>query len=104
MVAQVDTRNDGLGDLSVWKIETIRWLIWAAWLLGFLASVCAFVTLCGYWAGEQTLQRWTGEGTTPMALNTAASLLALGIAVMILAQAAVTDDRFCRVLKPRTHC
>lgn len=62
-----------------------KWLIWAAWLLGFLAACCASVTLCGYWAGVSEWTSWSPRGTIPMALNTATAILALGVGLMIVA-------------------
>ena len=63
-------------------IVTAKWLMTAAWLLGFLAACPAFMTICGYVTGREWLQRWTEAGTTPMALNTAVCLFLAGVGMM----------------------
>lgn len=85
-------------------MAVVRWMLWIAWLTGFLAFVCAFVAICGYWAGVEEWSRWTPAGTTPMALNTAACILALGAGVMILARVAMGEEGrwLRRILKPLT--
>jgi len=54
----------------------------------FLGGLCAAgvggMTCMGYRNELEHLQRWTKEGSTPMALNTAAVFMAVGLSLMIL--------------------